>query len=779
MNVDRKNASGGKSLTLKRLTIPVVLLLGMALLTTGCNRDPKKRAADLYQKALAARQANKLEEATIDLTKAIQLDPKLTAAHWELARTLFDRSMIAESLQEVRVVLKAEPQHHQARTLLAQIALIAGDPETAKRTAAAVLAEFPDDRTAAYVEAEGAFSLGETDRALSLFQDLLKTNANEARVHLDIAAVRIRKQQFAEAGQSLRTAWDLDPKDLSAPIALSRLYTAQGDLASAEVILKEAVARSKDDMRPKYLLGTFYLEHQRLSEAETLFRDLASNAGDNAQQRGLLAAFFMATNRPQDAENELKQIIANHHDDWLSKRRLAELYLATKRQPEAAQIVNSLVTDHGRDYQVLLLKARVEMESNEADKALDTLRQAQKVDPSQPLTYYHLARVLLSRGKPQEARQALSDALERAPKFAQARLLLAQLEMAEGKADQAISNLNEAMNGNSQAVAPNLLLSQAYAMKGELDKADRQLVQSLDVAQTGADKAALLRTQGWIKLRQAKYTDAIANATKAMEMDPNSVEGLYLLATAWASQKKPEKAFQSVSAHVAQHPWEAGYLALGDIGLAVKDGPGAKKAFSEALKLNPNQNLAVLGIAHAEALMGEKKEAIASFQDVLKKDPDNALAHFRLGQMLESNGDWQGAIAEYERAIKMDKNPVAKNNLAWLYSEHGGNLDVALKLAQEAKEALPDDPHVADTYGTIALKKGAYETAAQALKEALAKMPQNAVFHYHLAQAYYNLGRLNEARDHARISLGTPSFPDANGARELLAKINSAKPQNR
>ena len=39
----------------------------------------------------------------------------------------------------------------------------------------------------------------------------------------------------------------------------------------------------------------------------------------------------------------------------------------------------------------------------------------------------------------------------------------------------------------------------------------------------------------------------------------------------------------------------------------------------------------------------------------------------------------------FERVVALDpKAPIAANNLAWIYAENGGNLDVALQHAQAA-----------------------------------------------------------------------------------------------
>ncbi len=58
---------------------------------------------------------------------------------------------------------------------------------------------------------------------------------------------------------------------------------------------------------------------------------------------------------------------------------------------------------------------------------------------------------------------------------------------------------------------------------------------------------------------------------------------------------------------------------------------------------------------------------------------------------LEAQGKRAEARRRYEQVLQMDRHaPVAANNLAYIYAEHGGNLDVALQLAQTAKAALPD-----------------------------------------------------------------------------------------
>ena len=54
--------------------------------------------------------------------------------------------------------------------------------------------------------------------------------------------------------------------------------------------------------------------------------------------------------------------------------------------------------------------------------------------------------------------------------------------------------------------------------------------------------------------------------------------------------------------------------------------------------------------------------------------------------------------ARHEKGLALTPRVApAANNLAWILSEHGGDRDRALALAQTAKEQAPEDPHLSDT----------------------------------------------------------------------------------
>src|SRR5262249_10288295 len=103
----------------------VPLFLGI-LLTTGCSLDPQSVAQKSFAQAERAASENKLDEAALLYRKAIQNNPKLFAAHLNLAKLYLDRKNYANSFHELQTALKLNPENREARGTLAKLYLVTG-----------------------------------------------------------------------------------------------------------------------------------------------------------------------------------------------------------------------------------------------------------------------------------------------------------------------------------------------------------------------------------------------------------------------------------------------------------------------------------------------------------------------------------------------------------------------------------------------------------------------------------------------------------------------------
>ena len=139
--------------------------------------------------------------------------------------------------------------------------------------------------------------------------------------------------------------------------------------------------------------------------------------------------------------------------------------------------------------------------------------------------------------------------------------------------------------------------------------------------------------------------------------------------------------------------------------------------------------------------------------------------------MYESQSNWDQAKAMYQKALEIQpENPLASNNLAYVMLQQGGNVDVALGMAQTARRGMPDSSSAADTLGWAYFQKGVYQSAIAMFQESLRLgekrgATDNPTVHYHLGLAYEKVNQPAQARQQLeRVLKINPNYSDARKA---------------
>ena len=154
--------------------------------------------------------------------------------------------------------------------------------------------------------------------------------------------------------------------------------------------------------------------------------------------------------------------------------------------------------------------------------------------------------------------------------------------------------------------------------------------------------------------------------------------------------------------------------------------------------------------------------------------PASVPGNTMLGTILDLQGKKQEARKRYQTAMQVDpRAAVAANNLAWIDANtEGGNLDVALQMAQTAKAQMPNQHEVDDTLGWIYYKKGLSSRAIEAFETSTLKQPTNPMYAYHLGLAYQKNGDTAKAKIELERALKLkPDFEGAADARKILESI--------
>jgi tetratricopeptide (TPR) repeat protein len=314
------------------------------------------------------------------------------------------------------------------------------------------------------------------------------------------------------------------------------------------------------------------------------------------------------------------------------------------------------------------------------------------------------------------------------------------------------------------------------ARSGSYDEALRLSAGALKV-NPNLSSAYLASAEAWQGKGDARQAQAMLQA--ALERDPLSLPALAMLLNFDQRQGKSQEAVTRIANLIPQHPQMAGLHFLLGLGyFNLKDLGKAEASVRQALALDPRTPDAHTLLADIYLSKGQADQAKAELRAAIEGDPRNTVNYLALAYQYEKEGNWEEAKKLCEKAHQVDSaSPVVADQLATLYLDHGGDVNVALPLAQMAKQKMPDSPLAADTLGWAYYKLGSAEPAITELEEGVQKVPNNPTFQYHLGMAYLAGGHSELAREALQKALkDNPKFAQAADATAALQKISKAHP---
>ena len=273
---------------------------------------------------------------------------------------------------------------------------------------------------------------------------------------------------------------------------------------------------------------------------------------------------------------------------------------------------------------------------------------------------------------------------------------------------------------------------------------------------------------------EGKQAEAKKSFEAALALLPEYLDPLDQLVTMAFAEKQPDAALERVQRQIPRAPKSAGLLyLLGKVYERRSDLQRAEAAYLKALELEPALTPAYVALGALYANSGKYDQALRNTNEALKRNPKHIAAQMLAGVIYERKGDLPNAMKAYEKTLELNPRfTPAANNLAYLYSEYGGDKERALQLAQRAKEAAPDEPHISDTLGWILYKRGVYERALSLLKESATKLPDNAEIQYHLGMAYAKVGDKQSAKQAlSKAVTSSVSFVGKDEAQKALREL--------
>jgi tetratricopeptide (TPR) repeat protein len=453
----------------------------------------------------------------------------------------------------------------------------------------------------------------------------------------------------------------------------ARLSQREGDPGNATRLFEKAFELSKSDAFLLNLVARSAFRSARLDDAKRAANLAVTLLPEEPVYRRLLAEVLIASRDVEGAFNALKPLPENEPYHVIARAYAAlESDATEKLEATIAEIDAYRATTALLPIEMETVRVRLQARIN-ADQALfERAKQLVSRAPEDFRVLRAVGEVALALGNTREANHRFTKLVAIAPDNADSHFLLGQSLRAMGNADEAQKSFELAIE-----IAPDHAgaldgLGKLHLERGEYAEAD-EIYQHLSRVETTSPVGQLGRADALRGLgRYKEATDVLGSLPKEMMMSDAVVEAKARVALAWG---RTRIAFALLTPLTESTRVTASELVLlGDIFNALDRIDPASRAYSAALKLDPNLPEALFGAATVADRAGHYDKAIDVLNrllrslDTLVRPPEfRAIALATLGRAHVERVNGATSEEAYHALIKaMTFGPVPNEAYFWL-----------------------------------------------------------------------------------------------------------------
>ncbi|MCH9674433.1 MAG: PEP-CTERM system TPR-repeat protein PrsT [Gammaproteobacteria bacterium] len=755
---------------------------------------------DRWQRAQAAATSGDWKSAVVDLRSIIQATPDNTAARMLYGTALlelgdgagaekeFDRARKQGAEVDGALYARARYTQGEHRAVLSTIKrmgtpsvemlilaarsqLAMGNTRGASKRFAEALAKDAENYDAALGQAEVFAYQGQTEKALSTIEALLK---REPRFEAHLVAGRLHTtlQQWKDAESAFRQAVALRGKNVEARLGLAAALIELADHDAAANMLAPLVTAKMRYPTAGYLTGLNEFRRGNLRKSEHVLTQTINVASQHFPTMVLLGSVHLGLNQDKLAR------------EFLARARAA----APNGGPDVATAL-----------------AQLSLATNDAEQAVTLLAPLREGSDDVGLLIT-FARALLRTGDAATANRAISTALDRAPQNADVRTAVGIAKMRAGQLEAGIEQLEAARGlvvpgtAKSNRLAESLIW--VHVQQGEFDRA-LEVVERLE-QQLPDHNASLENMRGVIAEARGDVVGARVHYERASEgsvtslgalnaarlalihgdldtagerfgailqAQPKHLKALLGTASLAATRGQLDDAIRHLETASSAHPDALQpKLMLAGLYLERRSWPKSEVLLNDVLKAEPAHVYARRLEAKVKLQKGDRIGALQSLKRALDANPNDVPALYEQGLLYEGGGDYANAEASLARAAKLapgsDRVLLAQGRLAL---RNG-----LLPKAREIAGRMLDSEHMRAAgmllTGDIALSTRRFEEAASTYAAGLNADPTNEQFLLRLVKA--ERARANPGRAARLLDDWLNVYPNSVDARLARAALN-------
>jgi cellulose synthase operon protein C len=602
---------------------------------------------------------------------------------------------------QIKNALQRNPDLPEARFLLGQALLATGDAAAAEVELGKAL-ELQYSKDAVFpVLAKALLAQGKFKKVTDEISPASLTSAAaKAEVQTSLAAAYAAQSKPDLSAAALAAALAADPEFGDALLVQARQKAGAGDTDGALAGVERILAKSPKNFEAWRSKGDFLLFGKKDQPgALQAYRKSVEAKPDYIPGYASLMGVLLAQGDPEALAKDLEQmkkVAPNHPQTRYIETQLAFQKKDFKRARELAQQLLKMQPDNPRSLQ---LAGATELQLNSLVQAEAYLSKAVQAAPEQPLARRLLIHTYLRTGQTAKALAALPPNLAR-----------------------------EERDAEMLAAA-----GQVYLQTGDLKKAEEYFAKAAKIDPQDAKKRTSLAVAHMLKGNDAAFGELqdIASTDKGTTAD-------MALISAYLRRKEYDKALKAVDVLEKKQPTDPLAANLRGMTLMAKqDRTGARKAFDQALAIQPTYLPAVANLAALD--MGEKKpeDARKRYEDLLVKDPKNVQALMALAEMRAKSGATKDELVELmNKAISAVPAEAAPRLMLVDLYLRSGDPKQAVSVAQNAVAALPDNADLVDALGRAQLAAGDNNQALASYNKLVGMQPTAPQPHLRVAAVH-------------------------------------------
>jgi len=757
----------------KKMLGSMLSLLMCACLLSACS-NPEKDKLKYYQKALQYIDQEKRPEAVIELQNAIQIDAKYGEAHYQLGLLYLKSGDPKKAFGELVRAADLSPENLDAHAKVALFYLLSGKREESRKQLDHILEKNPTYRDALALLANLELNEKKFTEALAALQKTGEELDKSDELQLIKGRIHAAQEQWGQAEEAFRKAIAINGESFANYKILLQLYDTRKDNEKAKKLLDEMLAKFPDNAEAHLLLAGFHRSAGNIEKAGEELNKVIAIDPKNPLHRLQLADFYQKTNNFQAADETLTKARADIPKNPDIIAALATLYFDQGKFDNAQPIFDELKKDHAGHGGTRLLEARFLLKGDKVRESLPILQSLNKDFPAWADPFFYLGMAHYSLGEVDLAQKAVAEAIQKNGGDSQYHTFMAQLFLAKSSFEDAKKEAAIAIKLKPNNLRSAIILSRALIGAKQYDQAVTILA---DMNKQVPGNPEILGNFALASLGAGDRTKAEGYLTDLLAIDPAHTQAIGLLINLKYRDNLPA-AESFIRQQIAKVPADTRlYVLLGGILQSQKKDQEALAAFEKAQELNPENIQAVFASAKLLTKVGKSSEAMVKFNTMIQHSPKSIPGLMGMAALYEAEGNTSKAMEQYTKVLEIKgDNAQAANNLAWLIVSDpaGGDIGKALMLAMTAKQALPDDPNIADTLGWVHYHRASYSLAIAQFEFALQNRPDDPVITYHLALAQKGNQQLDESvKTLERLLARNVEFPERRKAETLLGELKN------